>query len=105
MDENKKHGDYLILDTRPYSEYSRGAIVDTLHVSLPSTLMRRKNFTFEKLMVHMSPEDQHTVKTKLQSACDGDGLSIVLYAGSSLQPNKMSLSRECLGLATKLLGL
>lgn len=105
MDEKRKekNGDYLILDTRPYSEYSRGAIADTLHVSLPSTLMRRKNFTFEKLMVHMSPEDQHTVKTKLQSACDGDGLSIVLYAGSSLQPNKMSLSRECLGLATKLL--
>ena len=101
--EEENGGDYLILDTRPFSEYSRGAIVDTLHVSLPSTLMRRKNFTFEKLLMHMSPEDQSTVKMKFQSACDSDGLSIVLYAGSNLQPNRTSLSKECLGLATKLL--
>ena len=95
---NKNEKDLLILDTRPYSDRSKSYIKNSLHISLPSTLLRRKNFTLEKLIESLPFLEQKIILDKLESP----NLEIVLYNNTSNQ-NDSNISFALAGIAVKIL--
>lgn len=90
--------DLLILDVRPFSEYSHSCLKDSIHVCLPSTLLRRKSFNFKKLIDNLPPEEQALVKER---KLKNEKLRIVVYDGISNQRDT-SVSLACGGIAAKI---
>lgn len=95
---NKNDNDLLILDTRPYSDRSKSYIKNSLHISLPSTLLRRKNFTLEKLIESLPFIEQKIMLDKLESP----NLEIILYNNTSNQTDS-NISFALAGIAIKIL--
>ncbi|QLQ80602.1 hypothetical protein HG537_0D06030 [Torulaspora globosa] len=89
----------LILDVRPFSDYSRSCLKNSIHICLPSTLLRRKSFNFKKLIDNLTPEEQIIVKEK---KLKNKNLRIVIYDGIANQKNS-SVSLACGGIATKII--
>ena len=96
--EEHNSTDSIILDIRSFSEYSKACIQGAIHVCLPSTLLRRKNFTFEKLIESLPKEIQAQVITRFRN----ENLRIYLYDNSARQTDT-SISQACHGILTKLL--
>lgn len=95
---NENEKDLLILDTRPFSDRSKSYIKNSLHISLPSTLLRRKNFTLEKLIESLPFMEQRIVLDKLESPI----LKIILYNNISNQTDS-NISFALAGIAIKIL--
>ncbi|KAK5782190.1 hypothetical protein RI543_000119 [Arxiozyma heterogenica] len=92
---NKNDKDLLIFDTRPYSDRSKSYIGNSLHISLPSTLLRRKNFTLEKLIESLPLIEQNIIFDKLESP----NLEIVLYNNTSNQTDSnISFALACIAI-------
>lgn len=89
----------LILDVRPFSDYSRSCLKNSIHICLPSTLLRRKSFNFKKLIDNLTPEEQIIVKEK---KLKNKNLRIIIYDGVANQQNS-SVSLACGGIATKII--
>ncbi|GAV53080.1 hypothetical protein ZYGR_0AI03620 [Zygosaccharomyces rouxii] len=90
--------DLIIFDVRPYVEFSKATVPGAIHVCLPSTLLRRKSFTFQKLVDNLSPEEQ----SLLRSRVGNPNLKVVIYDNSSNQFDE-SVSLGCAGIATKVI--
>lgn len=90
--------DYILLDIRPFTEHSRAAIKNSIHVCLPSTLLRRKNFTFEKLIESLPINEREHILNGFKNP----NLRIFLYDNTSQQTDN-SISLACHGIVTKLL--
>lgn len=93
-----KVDDYIILDIRSFSEHSKSAIKNSFHVCLPSTLLRRKNFTFEKLVESLPFSEQQVLLNRFKNP----NLRIYLY-DNSLHQTDTSISQGCHGILVKLL--
>ncbi|QLL32344.1 hypothetical protein HG536_0C05130 [Torulaspora globosa] len=89
----------LILDVRPFSDYSRSCLKNSIHVCLPSTLLRRKSFNFKKLIDNLAPEERIIVKEK---KLKNKNLRIIIYDGIANQQNS-SVSLACGGIAKKII--
>lgn len=87
----------LLLDVRPFTEHAKSIIIDSIHVCLPSTLLRRKNFTFSKLLDNLTPNEQTMLRGKLSV----DNLRIIIYDNTANQTDS-SVSLPCFGIASKL---
>ncbi|ODQ81603.1 hypothetical protein BABINDRAFT_165142 [Babjeviella inositovora NRRL Y-12698] len=48
----------LIIDTRPFTDYVNDHVVDSLNISLPSTLLRRPNFNLARIINSLSDYEQ-----------------------------------------------
>lgn len=97
--ENK---DIIVLDLRTYSEYSKSSIRDSIHVGLPSTLLRRKNFDFNKLVQNLPVDDRVRLENKMNAmALEAKKLSFLIYDNTPNQTDA-SLSLPCYGVATKI---
>ncbi|SMN19921.1 similar to Saccharomyces cerevisiae YER075C PTP3 Phosphotyrosine-specific protein phosphatase involved in the inactivation of mitogen-activated protein kinase (MAPK) during osmolarity sensing [Maudiozyma saulgeensis] len=90
--------DYIIFDIRSFSEHSKEAIKSSIHVCLPSTLLRRKNFTFEKLVESLPFNEQQQILNKFKNP----NLRIYLYDNNGHQTER-SISQGCHGILVKLL--
>lgn len=90
--------DYIILDIRSFSEHSKSAIKNSFHVCLPSTLLRRKNFTFEKLIESLPFTEQQVLLNRFKNP----NLRIYLY-DNSMHQTDTSISLGCHGILIKLL--
>ncbi|KAG0662214.1 hypothetical protein C6P45_001149 [Maudiozyma exigua] len=90
--------DYIILDIRSFSEHSKSAIKNSFHVCLPSTLLRRKNFTFEKLIESLPFTEQQVLLNRFKNP----NLRIYLY-DNSVHQTDTSISQGCHGILIKLL--
>lgn len=88
----------LILDLRPFTERSKKYIIDSIHICLPSTLLRRKNFTIDKLVENL-PFD---IKQKMINKLNDDNIQIILYDNITNQTDN-SISISISGMALKLL--
>ncbi|CCK72789.1 tyrosine protein phosphatase PTP3 KNAG_0L01690 [Huiozyma naganishii CBS 8797] len=88
----------LIFDTRPFTERSKEYIAGSLHICLPSTLLRRKNFTLDKLIESLPLNEQKIINGKLESP----NLQIILYDGTTNQTDS-SISLAIYGIAQKFL--
>ncbi|AHY75635.1 ADI_G0016580.mRNA.1.CDS.1 [Saccharomyces cerevisiae] len=88
----------LLLDVRPFTEHAKSIITNSIHVCLPSTLLRRKNFTFSKLLDNLTPSEQSVLKSKLAI----DNLRIIIYDSTANQ-TESSVSLPCYGIASKLI--
>lgn len=98
--ESTSNDDLLILDIRPFIEYSKGHIKGSLHILLPSTLLRRRNFTLEKLLDNLTADDQSIMRTKLTKL--GKSLRIIIYDNTNGHTED-SISLACYGISTKLM--
>ncbi|EHN02750.1 Ptp3p [Saccharomyces cerevisiae x Saccharomyces kudriavzevii VIN7] len=87
----------LLLDVRPFTEHAKSIITDSIHVCLPSTLLRRKNFTFSKLLDNLTLNEQAVLRYKLAF----DNLRIIIYDSTANQ-TESSVSLPCFGIASKL---
>lgn len=88
----------IVLDLRTYSDYSRSSIRDSIHIGLPSTLLRRKKFDFERLLNNLPAEDRSRFEDKLE----GDKpLEFLIYDNTPKQ-SEDSLSLACYGISSKL---
>lgn len=94
-----QNSNLLLLDTRPFAEYSKAFIRDAIHVCLPTTLLRRKTFTFEKFVDSLPPLEKSMFQEKFSLKKNVD---IVIYDGKPNQ-NNQSVSLPCYGVATKVL--
>ncbi|GCE98788.1 hypothetical protein ZYGM_004158 [Zygosaccharomyces mellis] len=90
--------DLIIFDVRPYVEFSKATVPGAVHVCLPSTLLRRKSFTFQKLVDNLSPEEQSLLRDRVGNP----NLKVVIYDNSSNQFDE-SVSLGCAGIATKVI--
>ncbi|EJS43973.1 ptp3p [Saccharomyces arboricola H-6] len=88
----------LLLDVRPFTEHAKSIITGSIHVCLPSTLLRRKIFTFSKLLENLTPNEQTVLRCKLAT----DNLRVVIYDSTSNQTEN-SISLPCFGIASKLI--
>ena len=88
----------LVLDTRPFTEYSKSTVENSIHICLPSTLLRRKNFTLEKLLDNLNGIDQSVLRTKLNL----QNLRIIVYDNTTNQTDG-AISLACFGITSKLL--
>lgn len=91
--------DLLVLDVRPFSDYSRSCLKESVHVCLPSTLLRRKSFNFRKLIDNLPPQEQLILK---EQKLKNRNLRIIIYDGVANQRD-CSVSLACGGIATKIL--
>lgn len=89
----------LVFDVRPFNDYSRSSVKRSVHVCLPSTLLRRKNFTFQKLLGNLPPEEQSVVRER---TVDTENVKIVIYDNVPNQKDD-SVSLACSGIATKII--
>ncbi|CCD22472.1 tyrosine protein phosphatase PTP3 NDAI_0A03150 [Naumovozyma dairenensis CBS 421] len=87
----------LILDLRPFTDYSKSCIRSAIHICLPSTLLRRKNFTLDKLIENLTPLEQNVLSEK----CAKNNLKIILYDNVANQRDD-SISTACNGIIIKL---
>lgn len=88
--------DLIVFDVRPYVEFSKATIPGAIHVCLPTTLLRRKSFTFQKLVENLSPEEQSVLRNCIRNP----NLKVIIYDNSSNQFDE-SVSLGCAGIATK----
>ncbi|QHS72862.1 tyrosine protein phosphatase PTP3 [Saccharomyces paradoxus] len=88
----------LLLDVRPFTEHAKSIVTNSIHVCLPSTLLRRKNFTFSKLLDNLTPSEQALLRRKLAI----DNLRIIIYDSTGNQ-TESSVSLPCFGIASKLM--
>ncbi|KAI9224491.1 hypothetical protein BC828DRAFT_436216 [Blastocladiella britannica] len=63
----------LVLDLRPYSAYAAGHVIGAVNVCLPTTLLRRRAYTMEKVLTTL-PESERSRVSRWRSA-----RHIVLY--------------------------
>ncbi|SJM85765.1 related to Tyrosine-protein phosphatase 3 [Zygosaccharomyces bailii] len=91
-------GDLLVFDVRPYIEFSKATVPGAVHVCLPSTLLRRKSFTFQKLVDNLSPAEQSSLKSLLLNP----RLRVIIYDNNANQ-SEDSVSLACSGIATKVM--
>jgi len=90
--------DYILFDIRSFSEHSKETIKSSIHVCLPSTLLRRKNFTFEKLLESLPYNEQQRILKSFKNP----NLRIYLYDNNVNQTDR-SISLGCHGISVKLL--
>lgn len=88
----------LILDTRPFADRSKSYIKNSLHICLPSTLLRRKNFTLEKLIESLPVFEQKIFLDKFNDP----NLEIILYDNTTNQTDS-NISLALSGIAVKIL--
>lgn len=94
-----KADDLLIFDVRPFIEYSKSSIKSSIHVCLPSTLLRRKSFTFSKLIDNLNAEEQLMIK---EEKLKNQNLRIIIYDNIPNQTED-AVSLACSGIASKVL--
>lgn len=96
----------ILLDIRPFTEYISNHLANAVNLCLPSTLLRRTNFsfvrvinslpTYEKMFFktyfnfHFKNKDDETILSQLgQISCGASGFPSVLVYGSS--PNSVTM--------------
>lgn len=89
----------IVLDLRTYSDYSKSSITDSIHIGLPSTLLRRKKFDFERLLNNLPTEDRVRLEEKLDES--DKPLEFLIYDNTPKQEDN-SLSLACYGISSKL---
>ncbi|KAL3232918.1 Tyrosine-protein phosphatase 2 [Nakaseomyces bracarensis] len=90
----------IVLDLRTYSDYSKSSIRDSIHIGLPSTLLRRKKFDFERLLNNLPAEDRIVFEEKLDGG--GKPLDFLIYDNTPKQTDD-SLSLACYGISSKII--
>ncbi|CCH43843.1 Tyrosine-protein phosphatase 2 [Wickerhamomyces ciferrii] len=72
--------DYLIIDTRPFNQYSISRISGALSICVPSTLLKRSSFHLANVFKTMTTEQQQLIDSKLNNS---QNLNIVFYDSNS----------------------
>ncbi|SCU82511.1 LANO_0B06524g1_1 [Lachancea nothofagi CBS 11611] len=91
----------LILDVRPFVEFSRSTIQTAQHVCLPSTLLRRKTFTLERLIENLPEDVRSTLKAKVLDPGDCSNVKVVVFDNTPQTQSDNSVSASCHGMASK----
>ncbi|SCU79956.1 LAFA_0B06678g1_1 [Lachancea sp. 'fantastica'] len=91
----------MILDVRPFVEYSRSTIISALHVCLPSTLLRRKTFTIERLIENLPEDVRKAIRVKAIDRTDCSQLKVVIFDNTTQAASDGSVSVNCHGMAVK----
>ncbi|KXS20949.1 hypothetical protein M427DRAFT_142624 [Gonapodya prolifera JEL478] len=71
---------FLLVDVRPLAEYSRGHLAGAVHLSIPTTLLKREGFTIDKISPLVSSETRRAL-TSL-----GTFSLVIVYDAESEQP-------------------
>lgn len=90
----------LVLDVRPFVDFCRATIQNALHVCLPSTLLRRKTFTLERLVDNLPEDVRQIVKPRVMDPEDCSDLKIVIFDNTAQQMDS-GFSVGCHGMASK----
>ncbi|AMD19972.1 HCL179Wp [Eremothecium sinecaudum] len=94
--------DVLVIDVRCYMEYSKAHIKGAINVSLPSTLLKRKNFDLVKLLKNLPESERIQIQHKLEGRTVQGIPSIIIYDQLPISPNG-STSLACFGICSKFL--
>lgn len=78
--QNDPWSDLLIIDTRPFNQYSTSRIKDSLSICVPSTLLKRSSFHLSNILKTMTTQQQETIDSKFKSS---KNLNIVFYDSNS----------------------
>ncbi|SCU95758.1 LAME_0F13366g1_1 [Lachancea meyersii CBS 8951] len=91
----------IILDVRPFVDYSRSTIINALHVCLPSTLLRRKTFTLDRLIENLPREVHVIVKRRILDRTDCSKLKVIIFDNTVQSTSQDSVGVGCHGMASK----
>lgn len=72
--------DLLVIDTRPFNQYSTSRLKDALSICVPSTLLKRSSFHLSNIFKTMTSQQQQAIDLKLKGSKD---LNIVFYDSNS----------------------
>lgn len=102
MQDEKNRVDIISIDARTFMDYSKGHIMDALHLCLPSTLLKRKNFDLRRLVDNITPARREQISSYLLDGNDGKPFSVLIYDAVSNHTNS-SMSLPCFGISSKIL--
>ncbi|SSD60095.1 uncharacterized protein SCODWIG_01856 [Saccharomycodes ludwigii] len=95
-------GNTIIIDARPFTEYSRSKIQNSIHISLPSTLLKRKNFNLKKLLESLPLSDYTRLSNALSLGLNAPtATNIIIYDNCVNQSEKSGISPVCHYLSLK----
>ncbi len=81
----------LILDVRPYIDYNTKHIKNAINFNLPSTLLKRSNFTLTRCLSNLSIIENVKIN-KFLSDEEASDKKIIIYDDSSVTNNEISLA-------------
>lgn len=90
---------FLVIDVRPFIEFSKNHIKNSINFNLPSTLLKRTNFSLEKSINNLSQFDNNKLVEFLNK--NNNAGSIIFYDDSKIVNNEINLS--LFGLVNKFL--
>ncbi|VEU21498.1 DEKNAAC102561 [Brettanomyces naardenensis] len=83
--------DILVVDVRPFQEYCKAHIDGAVNICLPSTLLRRANFTLEKCIQTLAV-DEKGLFSKYLGENMGDTPTVIFYDNSTCSADSASCS-------------
>ncbi|CDO93070.1 unnamed protein product [Kluyveromyces dobzhanskii CBS 2104] len=93
----------IIFDARPFIDFNKSHIASSIHLSLPSTLLKRKNFNLERLIDNLaSPTKEILSEYLLGTNCNQVNTTVVIYDNISNQTDS-AVSLACFGISSKIL--
>lgn len=95
-------GDVVVLDVRPFVDYSRASVRNAVHVCLPSTLLRRKTFTLDRLVENLPEPDRALVRAKVLECADPSKVKVIIFDNNP-QASDETISIGCHGMVCKFL--
>ncbi|EDO14320.1 hypothetical protein Kpol_147p3 [Vanderwaltozyma polyspora DSM 70294] len=99
--DSTNNNNLLLIDLRTVVDFSKSHIKDSINVCLPSTLLRRRNFTFNKLLDNLSLSIKDLILKKFQIS-NSNQLRIIIYDNNLIQ-NDNNIPFTCYGISLKLL--
>ncbi|CCH60275.1 hypothetical protein TBLA_0C04790 [Henningerozyma blattae CBS 6284] len=101
LDLDDSNNNLLIFDVRSFNGFSKSSIKNSIHLTLPSTLLKRRTFTFNRLLENLSPIDQQTIKEKHSTF--KTNLKIILYDDEKNENSDDLISSICYNMSLKIL--
>ncbi|CEP60090.1 tyrosine protein phosphatase PTP3 LALA0_S01e02828g [Lachancea lanzarotensis] len=98
----EEHSENLvILDVRPFVDYTRSTIISALHVCLPSTLLRRKTFSIDRLVENLPEDVRKAFRAKALDRTDCSKLKVVIFDNTAQATSDDTVGVNCHGMASK----
>lgn len=102
MDQNPNEK-LIIFDTRPFIEFNKNHIRSAMHLCLPSTLLKRKNFNLERLIGNLPSPGRETLSEYLLGSDSATANAKVVIYDNVANQTDYAVSLACFGISSKIL--
>lgn len=88
--------DALVIDVRPFTEYAKSRMKNSINICLPSTLLKRVNFTLERCIATLTSHEKQVFQRIEEQGVKPP--AVIIFDADTSQPHKASLTLSQLAL-------